>query len=151
MERSIRPLPRWLPVSNAVSPATSLVTVFCTPFLRRSPRHPRGGGETGVMGRPRGVDGRRRRRSRNHSSSSSNDKRRTRRRSSSFSAHQPGSTPSSGAGKGHGGGQLQLFSISATLAVGRFFLVTPSQRAQAVRPSFCPRARSRLQLLPQRR
>ena len=67
-----------------------------------------------------------------------------------FSTHQPGSTPSSGAGKVTGG-HLRLLSISATFAVVRFSLVTPNPRARAERPNFCPRTRSRLPLMPRRR
>ena len=88
VERSIRLLPRWIPVSIAASLATSLVTALCTPFPRRPTHHPRAGGETAVTSRPRGVEGRRLPRSSSDhvsSGSGSNDNRSSRRSSSSVS------------------------------------------------------------------
>ena len=83
------------------------------------------------MGRQGAVDGRRRRRSSSdHSSSgsSSNDNRGTRRRNSSASRRINQARRLLLELERVTGGHLQLFYISATLAVVRFPLMTPSQR-----------------------
>ena len=113
MERPIRPLPRWLPISNAASPATSLVTALCTPFLRRPPCRPREGGGDGVhgssTGRGRPPPPAQQQRPRQQRQPQQRQPQQHSQQQQRFSAHQPGSMPFSGAGKGHGGASATAF------------------------------------------